>query len=391
MYTRFWCLLDARFRGHDIEKMAVDSSIQRITRLTPLSAILALIDSRVGAVNPQKSALAAARDFTLAEDVVSSEQPPRPIALRDGFPVDAATVADAGPYAPAPLPLTTRPIDVGEPLPSGTDAVLPFDAVTLSGYRAEAVAPIAAGDGVLLAGGDVVEQRPLRRAGEVARAIDIAVMRAAGIKDVTIRLPRIHVVWGGEARSPVIEAALVTIIRVIGEAGGSVTGRSITLDPALGDPETDAVIAIGGTGSGQRDAAVHTLARLGQVEAHGIAVSPGETAAFGFAGARPVLLVPGRLDAALAVWLLIGRYVVAKLAGGSIADWPVTLPLKRKVTSTIGLTELVPVNCAGGVAEPLGSGYLSLESLARSDGWIVVPAESEGFAAGTPVAVRAWP
>jgi molybdopterin biosynthesis enzyme len=40
---------------------------------------------------------------------------------------------------------------------------------------------------------------------------------------------------------------------------------------------------------------VKTLARLGQVEAHGIAVSPGETAAFGFAGARPVLLIPGRL------------------------------------------------------------------------------------------------
>jgi molybdopterin molybdotransferase len=371
--------------------MAVNSSIQRITRLTPLGAILALIDSRVGAVKPQKSALGAARDFTLAEDVVSSEQPGRPIALRDGFPVETGMVADAGSYAPVPLPLTTRPIDFGEPLPNGTDAVLPFDAVTLRGHRTEAVAPIAAGEGVLLAGGDTMGQRPLRRAGEVARAVDIAVMRAASIKHVTIRLPRIHVVWGGEARSPVIEAALVTIIRVTGEAGGSVTGRSITLEPALGDPETDAVIAVGGTGSGLRDTAVHTLTRLGQREVHGIAVSPGETAAFGFAGAKPVLLVPGRLDAALAIWLLIGRHLVAKLAGGSIVDWPVTLPLKRKATSTIGLTELVPVSCAGGVAEPLASGYLSLESLARSDGWIVVPAESEGFPAGTPVAVRPWP
>jgi molybdopterin biosynthesis enzyme len=180
-------------------------------------------------------------------------------------------------------------------------------------------------------------------------------------------------------------------MRVAGEAGSVVTGSSITLEPALGDEKANAVIAVGGTGSGLRDAAVHTLARLGQVEAHGIAMSPGETAAFGFAGAKPVLLVPGRLDAALTIWLLIGRYLVAKLAGGGIADWPVTLPLKRKVTSTIGLTELVPVSCAGGVAEPLASGYLSLESLARSDGWIVVPAESEGFAAGTPVAVRSWP
>jgi len=371
--------------------MAIDSSIQRITRLTPLSAILALIDSRVGAVEPQKSALGAARDFTLAEDVVSSERPPRPIALRDGFPVNAATIADAGPFAPVQLPLTVRRIDAGEALPSDADAVLPLDAVTLRGHRAEAVAAVTAGDGVLPAGGDATPRTPLRRAGQSARAIDIAVMAAAEIKDVTIRAPRIHIVYGGEARSLAIGVALTTLMRIAGEAGAVVTGKSIMLEPALGDEETSAVIAVGGTGSGQRDAAVHTLARLGQVEAHGIAVSPGETAAFGFAGKRPVLLVPGRLDAALAIWLLIGRYVVAKLAGGGVADLPVTLPLKRKVTSTIGLTELVPVSCAGGMAEPLASGYLSLESLARSDGWIVVPAESEGFAAGTPVAVRSWP
>jgi molybdopterin molybdotransferase len=372
-------------------KMAVDSSIQRITRLTPLGAILALIEARVGAVKPQKSPIGAARDFTLAEDVVSSEQPPRPIALRDGFPVDAATVADAGPYAPVLLPLTVRRIDAGESLPSDTDAVLPLDAVVLRGHRAEAVAAVTAGEGVLPKGGGATPRTPLRRAGQTVRAIDIAVMAAAEIRDVTIRAPRIHIVYGGEAKSPAIDVALTMLTRVAGEAGGVVTGRSSTLEPALGDEEASAVIAVGGTGSGLRDAAVHTLARLGQVEAHGIAVSPGETAAFGFAGARPVLLVPGRLDAALAIWLLIGRHIVAKLAGGRIADVPVTLPLKRKVTSTIGLTELVPVSCAGGVAEPLASGYLSLQSLAHSDGWIVVSAESEGFAAGTPVAVRAWP
>jgi molybdopterin biosynthesis enzyme len=67
------------------------------------------------------------------------------------------------------------------------------------------------------------------------------------------------------------------------------------------------------------------------------------------------------------------------------------LPLGRKVTSTIGLAELIPVGCGYGMAEPLASSYLSLGSLARSDGWIVVPAESEGFAAGTLVAVRSWP
>src|SRR3984957_6210556 len=132
-------------------EMTADSSIQRITRLTPLGAILALIESRVALVPPRQSSLQAARDFTLAGDVVAPECPPQPIALRDGLPVASATVADAGPYAPVPLPLTTRRIDVGEPLPSDTDAVLRLDAVTVGGHCAEAVAPIAAGEGVLFA------------------------------------------------------------------------------------------------------------------------------------------------------------------------------------------------------------------------------------------------
>jgi molybdopterin molybdotransferase len=104
-----------------------------------------------------------------------------------------------------------------------------------------------------------------------------------------------------------------------------------------------------------------------------------------------VLLVPGRLDAALGVWLLIGRLLAARLAGGSIDDLPITASLRRKVTSSIGITELIAVSCRGGVAEPLGSGYLSLTALARSDGWIVVPPDSEGFGAGSQVAVNRWP
>jgi len=51
----------------------------------------------------------------------------------------------------------------------------------------------------------------------------------------------------------------------------------------------------------------------------------------------------------------------------------------------------VPVRRNGENAEPLASKYLPLSSLSRSDGWILIPADSEGFAAGTPLRVRPWP
>jgi molybdopterin molybdotransferase len=371
--------------------MAVDSSIQRISRLTPLCAILALIEARVSATEPRQCAPAQGLGATLAADVVVSECPPRPIALRDGFAVAAAAIADAGPYAPMPFASLPRRVDAGEPLPSGTDSVAPLDAVTLRGDRAEAIAAVSSGEGVLPAGGDATSATPFRRAGERLRALDIAVMAAAGVTEVSIRSPRLRIVCGSTQATPLIDAALAMLARLITEAGGVALRDESPLEEALADDQADAVIAIGGTGSGRNDTSVRTLARLGRVAAHGIAISPGETAALGFVGTRPVLLMPGRLDAVLAVWLLIGRQLIARLAGGSIHEMPAMVPLKRKVTSAIGLAELMPVRCAGGMAEAPASSYLSFTALTCSDGWIVVPAESEGFAAETPVAVNPWP
>ncbi|MGH6673534.1 MAG: molybdopterin-binding protein [Xanthobacteraceae bacterium] len=371
--------------------MVEDLSAQRISRLTPIEAVLARIDAQIEAVKPQRWNVAATLGYTLAENVVASQQPEHPIGLRDGFAVEAAAIADAGSYAPVPLPSPIRRIDLGESMPDGTDAVLPLDAVVFRGEQAEAVASVAPGEGVLLAGGDAAPGALLRHAGERMRSIDIVAAQAAGIKGVLVREPRIAVVLGVE---PVIPLGGVPglLVRSVFEAGATVSNKpKMTLDVAVADSENDAIVAFGGTGSGRHDNAVQELARLGRVEIHGIAISPGQTTALGFAGARPVLLVSGRLDAALAAWHLIGRGIVAKLAGGRIYDRTIMLPLKRKVASAIGMTEFIPVSCKDDMAEPLASGYLSFVSLTRSDGWIVVPADSEGYAAGTPVAVKPWP
>ena len=58
----------------------------------------------------------------------------------------------------------------------------------------------------------------------------------------------------------------------------------MTLEAALNDESADMVVAIGGTGSGRNDQSVRTLARVGQVAYHGIAITPGETTALGFVG-----------------------------------------------------------------------------------------------------------
>ena len=61
------------------------------------------------------------------------------------------------------------------------------------------------------------------------------------------------------------------------------------------------------------------------------------------------------------------------------------------MTSTVGIAEVIPLRRAGEQVEPLASGYLPLQTLARADGWMLVPAESEGYPAGTTIEMRPLP
>jgi molybdopterin biosynthesis enzyme len=315
--------------------------------------------------------------------------------LRDGWAVNSALTFDASPYAPAPLPSAIR-IDAGAPLPDGADAVAEIDAVVVRDGGAEAIAPVTAGDGVLPAGADADGATALLKEGRRLGAVAAAALAGAQVARTRIREPRLRVVRARPRSDPIIDAAAALVAHAIETAGGvtlddPTVGEGLRLDDALLREDADAVIAIGGTGSGRDDTSVSTLARLGRVVAHGIALSPGETAAFGMVEARPVLLLPGRIDCALAVWLLLGARMLARLAASREEPHAAAARLTRKVASNLGLAELIPVRLRDGEAEPLGSGYLPLQTIVRADGWILVAADREGHPAGAAVMVRPWP
>jgi molybdopterin biosynthesis enzyme len=214
-------------------------------------------------------------------------------------------------------------------------------------------------------------------------------MQSLGIDRVLIREPRVRIV---RVRADAIaDAAAGLVANAIEAEGGITVTDGQKLDTALQTADADAVVAIGGTGSGRHDTSVRTLAQLGRVAFHGIGIQPGETTAVGFAGARPVLLLPGRLDAAVAGWLTVGRRLLARLAFRMIEEQPFLAELSRKIASPLGLAEVVPVRRRFSQVEPLGGTYVSPQTFARADGWVLVPADSEGYPAGSKVPVRPWP
>jgi len=372
---------------------AASDNIQTITRLTPLAEVMMSIDSEVKPVTPRAIDVAAAAGRILASDVNAPVRPSTPMALRDGWALAADDTLGAGGYAPVLLMTPPTRVEAGQTMPPGTDSVAPLDAVKIDKDRAEVLVTVNPGEGVLAAGGDSDPGAPLRYARERLRGTDIAVLACARLARVTVREPRVRVV--PLRGSGMIAAAARLVANDIKNRGGVARlddpGRDF--DGVLAAENADAIVALGGTGSGRNDSSVRTLTREGRLAVHGMALTPGETAAFGFVGPRPVLLLPGRLDAALSVWLVVGRALLDCLAAAKASEHETTqsLPLARKVSSTVGLVEIVPVRRKDGQLEPLAAKYLPLSSLARSDGWILVPADSEGFAAGSPVVMRYWP
>jgi molybdopterin molybdotransferase len=353
---------------------------QRISSLTPIRDVLARASALAQPVVPRELALADAESRVLAQDVVAGPWPAAPVALADGWAVRAEAVADASAYAPMLLNPAPGWVDAGALMPRDTDAVLPPDAVN----GAEAQASATAGDGVLAAAADAAPDRPLRRSGEKLRAADIAALQSVGVARVQVREPRVRVVSVGA------DHAALAVARGVAAQGANVIFVR-ALERALADEQTDLVIAVGGTGAGRNDTSVALLGRIGEILVHGFGLAPGESAALGRAKGHPVLMLPARLDAALAGFLVVGEILLRRLTGAITSEPMMPVVLARKIVSTVGLAEVVPVRCVADRVEPLASGHWPMQAVTRADGWVLVPAESEGFAAGTQLEMRAFP
>ena len=86
--------------------------------------------------------------------------------------------------------------------------------------RAQAVAAIVAGDGVLPAGTDVDLRTALLAEGKRISRVSAAVLAAAGIARVWVRDPGVRIVKARPAPDPVIDAARDLVARAVAAHGG---------------------------------------------------------------------------------------------------------------------------------------------------------------------------
>jgi molybdopterin molybdotransferase len=106
-------------------------------------------------------------------------------------------------------------------------------------------------------------------------------------------------------------------------------------------------------------------------------------------GGKPVVCLPGYPVAALSDLYLFVRPALQRIGRRSDRIPRVSALLARKIASRPNYLSIVRVILKDGQAEPImisGAGILS--SVARADGFVVVPEEREGLEAGERVEVE---
>jgi molybdopterin molybdotransferase len=354
--------------------------------LTPLDLALAALLDRLEPVAPIELALAQALGCIAAEMPLLEAIPPCDIAAADGFAFCARDLVGASSYSPLPLAKSLAWVEAGDAIPQGCDCVISADLVDQTGPMAQVLGEAIPGQGVRRAGGDIASGSVALASGRRVGPLHLGIARAAGLDRLNVRRPRLRLInipaTSGTTAQLISEYARGAGVDVITAEAKGRDGESIAKE--IEADSCDLLVTIGGSGVGRTDAAVVALAQRGEVIAHGIALQPGRTAAAGRIGKVPVIALPGAPDQALAAWWTLALPVLDRLSARQPRQ-TLTLPLARKIASSVGIAEIVLLERNAGTWMPLVVGELSFETLACADAYLVVASGSEGFAAGTPV------
>ena len=393
---------------------------------TPVADVLALIDRRIGPLEMEESALTAAAGRVLTEQIRASlPVPPFDRAAMDGYALRGKETFGADPYTPALFRVVgrSRPgkrfdgkvepgqaveIATGAPLPSGADAVVPVEATSRQGDVVRVVEPTPPARHVGRKGEDLSEGATVLPAGRMLRPQDLGLLSALGRSAIpVVRRPTVTIMITGDELLPpgtpacddriadmnsVMVAALVSRDGGLPRVVGPLPDNADALETALAEAAntSDLVLVSGGSSTGPEDHAPGIVAKLGTLDVHGVALRPASPTGLGFVADVPVVLLPGNPVSCLCAYDFFAGRVIRRL-GGRPPDWPyhaVLLPLRHKLSSVLGRVDYARVRIADGHAEPMAiSGASILSSTTRADGFVLVPADLEGYAAGAEVTV----
>ncbi|MEC5292881.1 gephyrin-like molybdotransferase Glp [Aurantimonas sp. C2-6-R+9] len=394
--------------------------------LTPAEAAARVLATLVPIAGVETVPLGQARGRILRGTITAPRSlPPFDHSAVDGYALAMRAAVDEGAgfrlvgrvAAGRPMSNEVRPGDAvriftGAAIPSGCDAVVMQEHAEVSDGVVMPLRRYRAGDNIRLAGEDVPAGADLLPVDTVIDARHLALLAASGLSRVTVtRRLRVAVLsTGTELRAPgetlsegaIYDSNRVMLLAMLDHPAIETIDAGIIPDDAAGiagavrdaAAKADLVVTSGGVSVGEEDLVRRSVEAVGGfLTPLKIGMKPGKPLAFGRIGNAAILGLPGNPQAALVGAMMIGRQVVAALAGmpaPALSELPAMAGFERRVTP--GRIEFAPACITGRdrdgtiIVETLGrGGSARLMPLAAADGFCVIPADVEYVLVGDPV------
>ncbi len=341
----------------------------------------------------------------------------------DGYAVRFADTFGASETSPKRLSIGKQAIyvDTGDPMPDGFNAVIMIEDVNIISNQQSAssslteyieiIAPATPWQNVRVIGEDIVATELILPENYRIRPVDIGAMLAGGHTEVVVRRkPRVVIIpTGTEIVEPGTELKKGDIIEynsrilsgLVSEWGGEPVRFRIVPDRFDEIKESilnaldmgDLVVVNAGASAGSEDFTAKAIRELGEVILHGVNIKPGKPVILGWVKGKPVLGIPGYPVSAYLTFQLFAKPLIYRWQGLEVEE-PAMIRAKisRQVASTLGHEEFLRVKLGkvgnNFIATPVSRGAGVLMSLVRADGFVRIPAMSEGIGAGTEVDVE---
>lgn len=400
-----------------------DVRMRGFKKRSPIEDVLTWIDQQTINLPKQTIPLQEASGRVIANDIISQFNIPGfNRSMMDGYAIVASDAQGASSYNQLELKVIGKSmpgqesnakvvsgsavkIMTGAPVPEGADAVLPAENVDSDDQSIFIMENVAEGRNIGRIGEDISADSTIIKKGRRLRAQDIALLASIGEKNVSVfSKPRISIVVTGNeileiGNTPqgyqIVNSNGPMLAALSNRDGGITINSSIAAD----DPELirqvmledyDILLITGGTSVGEEDMAPLLLAELGDLAIHGVAMRPSRSAGMGSIGNKLVFLLPGNPVACLCAYDFFAGNLIRRLSGYTI-NGPyrsVQKTLKQKIVSVIGRTDYARIRLSKDFVEPIAiSGAAILSSTTQADGFVIIPADSEGYPPETEVEV----
>ncbi len=346
----------------------------------------------------------------------------------DGYAVKFTDTIGASEGRPKKLKIPDQAVYVstGDPIPNGFNAVIMVEDVNLIRTRTsdirhqtsetpieyiEIIAPVTPWQHIRTVGEDIVITELILPENHKIRPIDIGAMLAGGLTEIKARKkPKVVIIpTGSEIVEPgsnlmkgnIIESNSRILAGLVSEWGGEPIRFSIVPDNIEALKEAllkaaqiaDLVVINAGASAGRKDFSSAVIGDLGEIILHGLNIKPGKPAILGWINNKPVLGIPGYPVSAYITFEIFAKPIIYTWQGIEIKESEtLKAKLSRPVASTLGMEEFIRVKVGkvgdNIIAIPVSRGAGILMSLVRADGFVRIPAMSEGIGAGTEVEVK---